>query len=170
MGKKMGVYGLEHKRNRLAGQIEQIRRANQQYLIKMDRMREKYAANESKICTLQSAIDTLTHAAQAGFGTTLECPIPRRTVPKMHLAPWGAVSREMLKQLRLAGDEGLATVEVASRVRQSLSLSLNQAQYSHLKVQVSRNLWRMLSRGTVVRLDIAMNPGESTTWALAASA
>jgi hypothetical protein len=87
----------------------------------------------------------------------------------INLASWGAVRRELLRQLKLANGTPLCTVQIAHLVNNTLALNLSQDDLARLRVHVRYALKSLCSRNAVVRFSAATQPGDFSTWLLADS-
>jgi chromosome segregation ATPase len=88
MARNMAIYGLRHKRNRLAGQVEVLRHRNQKTQVRIGTLLERIDSNNQLIAALKSQIDSLAHTAEVAFETSLGVSVPRKTVPKQQHVDW----------------------------------------------------------------------------------
>lgn len=167
MAQKMAVYGLQHQRGRLAGRVVRLEEVNRQHALRVERLQEKMAAHNVEIERLRQEIAALGTAADAGFGVQLPAPIPRRTIPKHHFAPWGAMTREILRQLRLAQGKPLATATLSSLIQEALQLALTSEQLPLFRDAVGKRLRYMRKHKQVCRGSYMEGSVEFSTWVLA---
>lgn len=167
MAQKMAVLGLRHQRSRIAGKIAILNEANRQNVLRLERIQALIVKNNTEIAKLEYEIATMGDAAEIGFDSKLEPPIPRRTVPKHHFAAWGAITRQVLDQLRAAAGQPLNTGELAILITKALELDLSSQQVAKLKVQVRHTLRRLHQNKHVARVSRAEDVGQFSTWVLA---
>lgn len=169
MAKNMAIYGLQHQQSRLAGEIGRLKWVNAQNQSKIADLNSRIAANQAKIEVLTTQVQTLAEAAQTAFGTELGEPIPRRTVPKLHIADWGTVTRSVLRQLALSQGVPLTTEQLAERINLQLKLGLSEEELRAFKTALRHTLKRLRNNGKVERATTAASLGDYSTWVLASS-
>lgn len=167
MADKMVVYGLRHKRNRLAGDITTLETRNHENNRKIEVLQARVAENLAKIATYRSQIDALKDAALLGFATNLPAAISRQTYPKHHFVEWGEATRATLRLLKTAMGKPLTSIEIAVAIETAHSLNLSDENLTKLRKTVTSTLKRLREKGVVKHARIATSPGGYSTWVLA---
>lgn len=73
-------------------------------------------------------INDLGSASLIGFEVELLTPVPRRTYRKHHFLEWGGVTRETLRQLKIAQRCPLTTLQIASAIDAEQGSNLTRVQ------------------------------------------
>ena len=166
MAKKMAVYGLQHWRARVAGQITQLDEWNRRNVAAIEKLNQRIAANEQKIKGLRSLLDVANETAISAFGSQLPPPIPRKTCPKNHFTSWGGITRSTLKALTEAKGVAMTTSQIAIFIDQSLSLSLDPTKMRMLQDSIGDALRTLLKKGIVQRTKKADASGKFASWVI----
>lgn len=185
------VSGFSHQYARLAGLIETLRleerrlqaaivEANESISKKKEAIAQArkfiklststLAQNEKIIQATAAQMDTLAKGAITAFGADISSTVPRKTWPKKHLASWGAVTREILRQLAAANGVPLTTDDLAVALNTKLQLNLDDAGITDFKRRVGYRLKTLCRRGVVNRVSSPSGSMRYSTWAIAASA
>jgi hypothetical protein len=167
MADKMVVYGLRHKRNRLAGEITTLERRNHKNEVKIAALQSRVANNLTKIATFRSQIDVLRDAALVGFASNLPAAISRQIYVKHHFVEWGEVTRATLRLLRTSMASPLTSIEIAIAIDTSHKLNLSDEDLTKLSRTVLSTLKRLRGKGVVKHGRVAASVGEYSSWVLA---
>ena len=83
MAGNIAIYGLWHKRNRLAGQVETLLNRNQRTQARIGTLLERIESTNQLIDDLKSQIDALAHTAEVAFETAslISCSVATANSP-----------------------------------------------------------------------------------------
>lgn len=166
MAKEMALYGLQHWRARVAGQVTQLEEWNQRNFAAIEKLHQRITANEQKIAALKSLLDVANETALSAFGSQLPVPIPRKTYPKNHFISWGGITRSTISALVEARGVAMTTSQIAMLINQSLNLNLDPTKMRMLQDSIGDALRTMLKKGIVERAKKADAPGKFASWVI----
>ena len=161
------VRGMTKLYARLAGNIQVLRHREQKLQSDVKRKTEHLDEIGQEILALSAKMDVLNKASISAFDTDISLTDPRKTWPKAHHASWGAVTREILRQLVLANGSPMTTHELARAINVAQKLCLDEDSIKAMAERVRHRLKIFNKQGLAKRVSISTTPGEHSTWVIA---
>lgn len=163
----VAVRGLKYQCARLEGDIKSLQAENRCIDLKIEKLRQRQRDNDTKISVIESQIKTVEQAGLLAFNVDLTETDARQTWPKRHLEGWGAISRQVLTQLRLAKGYPLTTRDIADDLNRLFGLNYVEPEIFSLRTSVRSAIKSLNRYGLVRRVSKQSGHERFSTWVIA---
>ena len=167
MGKNMAVLGLKYQCARFGGEIKTLELANQRIEREVTALLDRKSINILEIARIQSHVTDVERAAKLAFDVDLTDTDARQTWPKDAYSGWGAFTRQVLTQLRLANGLPLTSYDIANDLNQLFDLHFEEPEIFGLRTKVRDTIKSLNRKGLVKKISAPTKSNRYSTWVIA---
>ena len=167
MENKLAVLGLKYQCARFEGDVKSLQLANHRIEKQLAELLERKSMNDHEIAKIRSQVKDVEKAAKLSFDVDLTNTAARQTWQKAAYSGWGAVTRQILTQLRLANGLPLSTRDIADDLNHIFELNYEEPEIFKLRTAVRDAVKRFYRKGLVRKISGPTKLNIYSTWVIA---